>query len=94
MVAPRARQTAGRYGAYKSWASTPDRTARTAPARRASPSSVDYWVDRLDPDLFADATDAQRLAAAEAARRAHFAGMALKSARARRRNAGGDPDAA
>jgi len=82
------RQLAGRYGGLKSWANTPDRSARTAPARSASPSDVTYWLARLDPDIFADATDEQRLAAAESALRAHFAGMALKSAQARARAKG------
>lgn len=78
---------ASRYGALKSWGQTPDRTARTAPARRSSPGSIDYWLDRLDPERFAEASDQQRLDAADAMRRAYFQGLALKSARARR---GGD----
>lgn len=80
---PTPRQLAGRYGGLKSWANTPDRTARTAPARRSSPSSVEYWLDRLGP-AFADSTESQRLAAAEAAKRAHFANLSMKSAAARR----------
>ncbi len=79
------RQLAGRYGAHKSWALTADRTARTRPARDKSPSSVEYHLARLDPERFADATAEQRYAAAEAAKRAWFAGLAMKSARARRR---------
>jgi len=78
------RQQIGRYGGLKSWANTADRAARTAPGRRASPANVDYWLLRQDPERFADATDAQRVAAAECARRAHFAAMALKSAQVRR----------
>ena len=76
------RQQIGRYGGLKSWSNTVDRSARTAAGRKAGPGSVDYWLTRL-PEKFADATDAQRLAAAEAARKAHFAEMALKSARSR-----------
>jgi len=82
------REAAGRYGAYKKWAGTADRTAATASARRNSPSNIDYWLARLDPERFAAATDAQKLAAAEAARSAHFALLAMRSAQARRR--GGD----
>jgi len=82
------RQLNGRYGGFKSWANTPDRTARTAPARRRSPSSIEYHLERLDPERFADASDPQRLAAAEAARRAYFASLAMMSAASRRR--GGD----
>jgi hypothetical protein len=79
------RQQIGRYGGLKSWANTPDRSARTAPGRKASPGSVDYWLARLDSERFADATDQQRLAAAESARRAHFAQLAMKSVRSRAR---------
>jgi hypothetical protein len=85
------RQAIGRYGATKSWGQTVDRPARTRNARAKSPGSIDYWLDRLDPERFAEATDAQRLDAAESLRRAHFRRMALRSAKARRR--GGDPDA-
>jgi len=79
------RQQIGRYAGLQSWANTPDRTARTAKARKYSPGDVDYWLARLDPERFADATDAQKLAAADAARRAHFARLALLSAQARAR---------
>jgi len=82
------RQNAGRYGGLKSWANTLDRTARTAPGRSKGPSSIDWHIARLDPGRFANATDAQRLAAAEAGRRAYFAELAMKSARAR--SHGGD----
>lgn len=74
-----------RLGAYKSWANTPDRTARTRNAREASPSSVEYHQERLNRELFANATDVQKYQAAEAARKAYFAELAMKSAQARRR---------
>jgi hypothetical protein len=74
----------GRVGALESWSRTPDRTARTAPARHSGPSSIEWHLARLDAELFADATDEQKLAAAESARRAYFARLALKSAKARR----------
>ena len=57
-----------RFGAHLSWAKTVDRSARTRPARRNSPSSIEYHLDRL-PDPFADATDQQRTQAAEAAKK-------------------------
>lgn len=88
MHAP-SRSTIGRLGALKSWANTVDRTARTAHARRCGPGSIDYWLARLDPDRFANATEAQKLAAAEAAKKAYFARLALKSAAARSRRGGG-----
>jgi hypothetical protein len=81
---PTYRQQIGRYGGHKSWANTSDRSARTAAGRRAGPSSVDCWLDRLDPDRFANATDEQRLAAAIAARKAFYAELSLKSAKARK----------
>lgn len=79
---------AGRYGGLKSWGNTRDRAERTEPARNAAPSSVQWHLDRLDPERFANATDEQKLAAAEAARRAYFAGLAMKSAKARRQGGG------
>jgi len=77
-------QIIGRYGGLKSWANTPDRTARTRNARAKSPGSVEYWLAKLDPERFAKSTKADKLAAAEAAKNAYFAGLALKSAKARR----------
>lgn len=79
------RQTIGRYGGYVSWSRTSDRSARTAAARRAGPGQVDYWLERLDPERFANATEAQRLAAAESARKAWYAQLAFKSAKARKK---------
>jgi hypothetical protein len=78
------RQTIGRLGAHASWARTADRTARTRPARAKAPGSVEYWLDKLDPELFANATDQQKLAAAEHAKKEYFARLAMKSAAARR----------
>lgn len=82
------RHQIGRYGALKSWANTPDRTARTRNGRAKSPGAIEWHLDRLDPERFADASDADRLKAAEAARKAYYAELAMKSARVRRR--GGD----
>jgi hypothetical protein len=65
-----------RIAAHTSWAKTIDRTARTANARRA-----------LEAKFLAEAGgDPKR---AESLRKAYFAKLALKSARARRRRAGG-----
>lgn len=75
------------YGAHKSWAQTPDRSARTRKARANGPSDLPWHVARLDPERFANATEAQKLAAAEAARKAYFAELGLKSAAARRGSA-------
>src|SRR5262245_41695814 len=79
------RQQIGRYAAAVSWSRTADRSARTRPARENAPGGIDYHLERLDPDRFADATEGQKLAAAEAARRAYFQRLALASAKARSR---------
>lgn len=79
-------QITGRLGGLKSWANTVDRTARTANGRRSGPGDIAWHLARLDPDKFADATEAQKLAAAEAAKRAYFAELAMRSARSRRRS--------
>jgi hypothetical protein len=78
------RQIIGRYGALKSWSTTVDRSARTRKARDNSPSSDNWHLARL-PEQFDNATDAQRLKAAQAARKAYYAELAMKSAAARRR---------
>jgi len=66
------RQLAARIAAHESWASTPDRTARTAPARAALEQK---FLDAAG----GDATRAAHL------RKAHFARLALKSAQSRRK---------
>ena len=67
------RVLAAQIAAHESWATTTDRTARTAPARAA-----------LDAKFLAEAegdpTKAEHL------RKAHFKRLALKSAQARRRS--------
>lgn len=72
---------AGRIGAHISWANTPDRTARTAPARAGFDAK------------FLEQAEGDPVRAAHL-RKAHFAKLALKSAQARRRKSGGVPDAA
>lgn len=66
------RSLAASIAAHESWAHTPDRTERTAPARRA-----------LD-QKFLDAADGDPVRAAHL-RRAYFQRLALKSAQARRK---------
>lgn len=61
--------------AHISWANTTDRTARTAPGRRALDQK---FLDQADGDPVR----------AEHLRKAHFANMALKSIRARRQRRG------
>lgn len=66
------RRLAASIAANTSWANTPDRAARTAPARRALDEKF----------LTAAGGDPQR---AEHLRRAHFQRLALRSAQARRK---------
>ena len=70
----------GRIGAHESWARTPDRSARTANARKAF---LSRFEDQVDPDR--KLPEAERLRRAEHARKAHFQRLAQRSAAARRR---------
>lgn len=79
-MTPEEHRQYGRIGAYKSWASTEDRPARTAMARRSFDQRFEREVDPdgvLDPD--------ERARRAEMARKAYFSRLALVSAQARRR---------
>lgn len=69
---PAERSLAASIAAHDSWANTGDRSARTAPARRA-----------LD-QRFLDQAGGDPVRAAHL-RKAHFARLALKSAQSRRR---------
>jgi hypothetical protein len=69
-----------KIAAHTSWANTPDRTARTANARKAAEEKFLTQADG-DPKR------------AESLRKAYFATLALKSARARRRRSGDRQDA-
>jgi len=74
------RTLASRIAAHEKWARCPDRSAATAPARRAF---VERFEQQVDPDgVLAPAERARR---ADHARRAHYLRMALLSARARRK---------
>ncbi len=87
----RERQRVAKIAAYTRWAREPDRSAATAPARRASLARFEAEVDPeglLSPR--------ERGLRAEAARRAHFIRMSHRSAQVRRRkaNGGGVPPSA
>ena len=69
---PSERSLNARAAAHESWANTPNRTARTAPARAA-----------LD-QAFLEQAGGDPVRAAHL-RKAHFARLALKSAQARRK---------
>lgn len=73
------RHLAASIAAHESWAHTPDRSARTAPARAALMAKFEREVDPeglLDPP--------ERAIRAEHLRKAYFQRLALKSAKARR----------
>jgi hypothetical protein len=69
-----------KIAAHKRWAHTEDRTAATAAARRGL---LDKFERQVDPE--GTLLPAERAKRAESARKEHYARMALKSARARRR---------
>lgn len=73
-----------RMGAYAAMAKH-GRSKITEAARAANPSSADYWERKVDPDLVLP--EAERLTRAADARRSYFTGLALKSAKARKRTA-------
>jgi len=82
---PTERRLRAQQASYEPWGVTVDRTARTAPARAALDQT---FVEKVPPEI----TDpVARAKAAEALRKAHFARLALLSAKSRRaRKAGGD----
>jgi len=77
---PSERSMTMRFAAHKSWANTTDRSARTAPARRASNKRFLEQAREQHPD----ATDAQIEQIAESLSKAYFTELSLKSAQARR----------
>jgi hypothetical protein len=79
-LTPGERTLRARMAAHTSWARTNDRSARTAPARKAA---MDRYEREVDPDRTLE--PAERARRAEQAMKAHMARIALKSALARRR---------
>lgn len=73
------RRLAASIAAHESWANTPNRSARTAPARAALMAKFEAEVD---PD--GTLPPAERARRAESRRKAHFQRLALRSAQARR----------
>ena len=69
----------GRAGGYTSWANTADRSARTAKPRAAF---LERFEREVDPDLELDPE--VRKQRADAARKAYFTLLALKSAKIRK----------
>jgi hypothetical protein len=78
-LTPSERMMRAKLAAHTSWANTADRSARTAPARRAY---MKRFERQVDPDN--SLHPAERARRAEHAMRAHLTRAALKSAQARR----------
>lgn len=81
-LTPSERALRARLASLSSWANTEDPTARTAPARAAL---MERFEREVDPDGVLEPKERARRA--EAARRAWYASLSLKSATARRKAA-------
>lgn len=81
-----------RVAAHESWANTENRAARATQGHKASPASVDYWLERVDPD--GTMTDETRRQAAESKRDAYMTRLALNASKARTRKGAGPNEAA
>lgn len=79
-LTPSERTMRAQIAAHESWASTPNRAARTAKARK---TFLDRFEKQVDPNGELD--PAERARRAENARKAYFTRLAMKSATARRR---------
>jgi hypothetical protein len=84
-LTPSERSLRARQASYSSWAKTADPTARTEPARKAFD---DRFSRLVDPDGILPEPERHRRAVA--AKKAYFTGLALKSAKARRKAAKND----
>ena len=84
-MSPSERMLRSRIAAHASWARTADPSARTKAARD---KALERFEDQVDPDRMLP--EDERARRAEHARKAYFASLALKSARARRLRAEAD----
>jgi hypothetical protein len=75
-----------KIGALTKWSQCENRTAATAPARRALEEKIEREAREAHPEL----TDAELAKRVECARKLYYQRLALKSAQARRRRAGGN----
>lgn len=83
-MTPSERVLRAQIAVHTSWANTDDRSARTAPARKAA---LDRFEREVDPEGVL--LPAERAKRAENARQVYFKRLALKSAQARKRRSGG-----
>jgi hypothetical protein len=89
-LTPEQRTLRARLAAHESWSNTEDRSKRTSSGYRASPASVDYWLDKVDPD--GTMTPDARRRAAESKRDAYMARLAFNASRARAAKRGAPRD--
>ncbi|MQA98058.1 MAG: hypothetical protein GEV11_26890 [Streptosporangiales bacterium] len=85
-MTPEERSLRARIAVHIMWSRTPDRAARTRPARDngpAAPSDSPYWLNKVDPDGRMSETD--RLLAAESARKTYYLRLVKKGVAARRK---------
>lgn len=80
---PQVRALTAQIGAHVSWAQTADRTARTAPARKAFEDRFAAQVREEFPDL----DDAEVATRAEHLKKAYYLRLSLASAQARKAKA-------
>ena len=73
------RRLKAQVGAYRSWAATPDRTARTEPGRTAFRENLERAVD---PDMKLPESARQKMV--DASIKAYYRELALRSVEARR----------
>lgn len=78
-LTPEQRTLRARAAVHASWANTEDRTARTAPARKAF---MRRFEDQVDPDRLLPEAERQRRA--KHAMRSHMASLALKRSKGKR----------
>lgn len=82
-MTPEQRTLRARAAAYAQWANTPNRAARTASAR----AKADARFDQMVIDAHGVLPPTEHAKCAEAFRKAFYASLALKSAKARRQAA-------
>lgn len=80
---PNLRSQISQLGNDASWARTPIRAERTAPAHRSSPVSYDYWLAKTRAEGVVCEADIAK--AAESAHRAYMRRLSLKAAAGRAR---------
>lgn len=79
-LSPKERSALARIAANERWARETNRAGATAAMRAKSPSSIDYWLKKVNPD--GELAHAEALKLATNAMKAHFERLALAGRRA------------